>query len=682
MSLQRRLTLFFILIVILPLVVAGLVVQRVVVGEFRQRSNEALRPALTAAALRYNERVQGIEAFTRAAVTRNADFARLLSSGDRARINGFLDDALAPRQGLDFLVALDDGGRLAGSAFEPASFAAGFSMPSVDEIIAQRKAAGFLRTPEIEIQQEGGGKVGSVIGGFWIDAQMLTGSDQADVETFVLLGDRVIAGTSDIPVTSLDLGATGNDLRASTDERGGSGIFELDIDGSGRARTLGISGTEMRFLAWTSDAPVGAVSRQVITSMVLLFFIALAVTSLLAWVLARLITRPLEELSAAAAAISEGRFDHQIPVRSTDEIGQLAESFNQMSGKLSETVSDLASSRDLLQRAVHRVGETLRSTHDMKQILGSIINTAAEAVGADTAVLWMFSPTREELYPHMTYGMDKRGLGKVKVGDGLVGLVAERGVTVKRPSRSGGPTPTRAEPDSPVTIALPLYSGNRMRGVISVYRSDEEDTFSTADFNTVVFLAEQGATAIENVLLHEEAQRLSLTDGLTGVWNRRFLQMQSRQVVATAARFGRPFSILMLDLDNFKVVNDTYGHQRGDDILVEFARRVDSVLREVDTFVRYGGEEFVALLSETDVEGARATGEKVREAVGSEPFDTPGEEPIRLTVSVGVASFPLHAERFDELLEAADQALYRAKQEGRDRVKVAGSYSPDLHVAK
>ena len=115
---------------------------------------------------------------------------------------------------------------------------------------------------------------------------------------------------------------------------------------------------------------------------------------------------------------------------------------------------------------------------------------------------------------------------------------------------------------------------------------------------------------------------------------------------------------------------------------MEFARRVGDSLREIDTLVRYGGEEFVALLAETDAEGAQITAEKVRGAVGAEAFTSAGEASVNLTVSIGVASFPDHGVQFDVLLEAADQALYRAKQEGRNRVCVAPMQPPDLHVAK
>ena len=127
----------------------------------------------------------------------------------------------------------------------------------------------------------------------------------------------------------------------------------------------------------------------------------------------------------------------------------------------------------------------------------------------------------------------------------------------------------------------------------------------------------------------------------------------------------------MLDIDHFKSVNDRFGHQRGDEVLVEFAGRVTGSVRDIDTFARYGGEEFVLILPETNLEGGLAVAEKLRLATHRTPFC--GDEPgVRLTVSIGVACFPEHATQPEELLRAADEALYEAKLQGRDRVVTAG----------
>ncbi|MDQ3953764.1 MAG: diguanylate cyclase [Actinomycetota bacterium] len=668
MSLQRRLTLFFVLIVILPLVAAGYVVQRVVVGEISRRAVLALDPALDAAVAVYNARVEDVADDVRRTVSRPR-LAKLMESGSRDDVKDFLVGALSRAGEIDFLVLLDDDGRVLGHARRSGEFVTGVERPDPGEILRAGggTGAGFHRTQDIPVKARGSGTLGSVVGGFWLDGSSLVGATADAVELSLAAGGRIVASTADVD-GPVDVGTFG------------TGTFETEIDGKASAKARRLDGRDVALVASTVDAPIRAVSDKVLAYMAALLLLALAVVTALAHLLARLITQPLEELSEGAAAIAEGRFDHRIQVRSKDEVGQLAEAFNDMTDTLGETVNALSSSRDQLRRAIRRVGDTLRSTHDMKQMLSSVLNTTVDAIRADGAVLWMFGSTREELYPARGVNVDLDSLGRVKVGEGVVGLVAERSVNALLPQHTGL-RPAPAETGYPVMIAIPLISQDRIMGVISVHREDRADLFTEEEFEYVVFLGEQAGVAVENVLLHEEAQRLSITDGLTGVWNRRYFLMQFPQALAAAQRFQRPFSVLMLDLDSFKAVNDTYGHQRGDAILVEFAKRVDRVIREVDTFARYGGEEFICLLSETDVHGARTTAEKILEAIRSEPFGVPGENPLTITVSIGVAAYPLHGETYKALVGGADRALYRAKQEGRNRVCIPGEGEPPLKLA-
>ncbi len=669
MSLQRRLTLFFVLIVILPLLAAGFIVQRVIVGEISRRAVLSLRPALDATVAIYNREAESLDRRVRSTVEDAPRFAALLASGDAAALSAHLENRLEESLDLDFLVAVGRRDEVLGYASRSPRFLPGFRPPAPN-VIAEADpgpSSGFSRTAAIPVAIKGQGTQGHVIGGFWLDEDLLLAASRSGVDLSIVSEDRVVASTA----------AVGASFEVEVDY---FDPFEVDLGEESTAAATKLGGG-MAIVASTPAGPIGELSRQVLTSMLALLALALVATTGLAYLLARLITKPLEELSEGAHAISEGRFDHRIPVRSKDEVGRLAVAFNEMSGQLSHTISALSSSRDQMQRAVRRVGDTLRSTHDMKQMLDSILNTAADAVNAEAAVLWLLSPARGELHPAVARGVDVDSLGRVKVGEGVVGHVAERGTGVLLPQGVGAPMFSRHEPHFPVAVAVPLYSQERIMGVLIGYRKDSSRPFAQDEFDTVAFLAEQGGVAVENVRLHEEAQRLSLTDGLTGVWNRRFFQMQFRQVLATATRFDRHFSVLMLDLDHFKQVNDRHGHQRGDALLIEFSQRVTQLLREVDTFARYGGEEFICLLSETDVQGAMTTAEKIHDAIKGTPFGTMGDELINLTVSIGVAAYPDHGDSFRSLVEAADQALYRAKQTGRDRVCVAGPPPPDLKVA-
>ncbi len=669
MSLQRRLTLFFVLIVILPLLAAGLIVQRVIVGEISRRAVLSLRPALDATVAIYNRQAESLDRRVRMTVEGEPRFATLFQQGRAAPLEDYLARRLDESLDLDFLVAVGRRGEVVAFASKQPSFLPGFRPPAPTAIAEADPGVGdgFSRTPSIPVVVGDRERAGDLIGGFWLDQDLLFAASRSGVDLSVVAGDRVVASTAEVGA-SFEIDVDYIDA------------FETDIGEESKAAATKLGGG-MGIVGSTPSAPITQLSRQVLTSMLALLLLALLGTTGLAYLLARLITQPLEELSEGARAISEGRFDHRIPVRSKDEVGHLANAFNDMSGQLSNTISALSSSRDQMQRAVRRVGETLRSTHDMKQMLDSILNTAADAVTADIAVLWLFSAARGELYPAVARGLNLDSLGRVKVGEGVVGFVAERATSLILSQQSGGPVFSRHEPRFPVAVAVPLYSQERIMGVLVAYRRDASRPFAQEELETVRFLAEQGGVAVENVRLHEEAQRLSLTDGLTGVWNRRFFQMQFRQVLATATRFERPFSVLMMDLDYFKQVNDRHGHQRGDALLIEFSQRVTHLLREVDTFARYGGEEFICLLSETDVLGATTTAEKIHDAIKGTPFGSMDDELVNLTVSIGVAAYPDHGDSFKSLVEAADQALYRAKQTGRDRVCVA-SERPDLKLAR
>jgi two-component system cell cycle response regulator len=173
------------------------------------------------------------------------------------------------------------------------------------------------------------------------------------------------------------------------------------------------------------------------------------------------------------------------------------------------------------------------------------------------------------------------------------------------------------------------------------------------------------------VKLQREAYRNSITDALLGVFNRRYLIHQLRCEVWRAHRYQRPLTVLMIDLDHFKQINDRFGHSAGDQVLVGFARKTRSLIRASDWFARFGGEEFVIVLPETPLEMAESVAEKVRHELAAAPFLLASGE-HRVTASFGVAALTLGSdEDSDVVLGRADKALYRSKQEGRNRITVA-----------
>jgi len=183
-------------------------------------------------------------------------------------------------------------------------------------------------------------------------------------------------------------------------------------------------------------------------------------------------------------------------------------------------------------------------------------------------------------------------------------------------------------------------------------------------------VASELVVAVENSRLYRLTKRLAITDELTDLYNYRFLQQRLDDEIGRADRYSKRLSLLMLDLDDFKRINDTHGHLVGDRVLAEVGQLLKSTVREVDIVARYGGEEFTIILPETDASGAFIVAEKIREAIALHRFpDADGARTIHITVSIGLSSYPVHAADKESLLRSADDAVYRSKETGKDRVR-------------
>lgn len=218
-------------------------------------------------------------------------------------------------------------------------------------------------------------------------------------------------------------------------------------------------------------------------------------------------------------------------------------------------------------------------------------------------------------------------------------------------------------------LGAPLIIQDRVIGLVGM-GSLKPDYFDEEHIRLVCAFADQVAIALENVRLFEETQRLATTDALTGLFNRRHFFDLSHAELERAYRYRRQLSVMMIDIDRFKRINDQFGHQTGDKVLQIVARRIASTLREIDISGRYGGEEFVVLLPETGLQEASEAAERLRKCISDTPFDT-DEVSVNITVSIGVVSLD-NSEKveIEKLFDRADHALYTAKQAGRNRVKI------------
>ena len=470
--------------------------------------------------------------------------------------------------------------------------------------------------------------------------------------------------------------------------------------GNRYVRRLPIAPGQPLPLAVSVSAPVPAGLYLLLLTAVLV----VAVCAILAarW-LARTTTRPLAELAAAADRVAEGDLDTRVPVLRNDELGSLAGTFNRMTRELQAYVQALTASRDQLRGHLAILGDTLSSTHDLHRILQVILQTALSATGARAGVVLIVDPSDRSLVARCAEGLTGRWdvpeteLPSLRIppGAGVLGAVAATGEARRGFCDPG--VPAVDEPPCTSYVAVPICaptgagdpqapgdagSPPATLGVLALYDRLGAEEFDDADLLTLRTFAGQAGIAVHNVRMHEEAQRLSLTDPLTGLWNYRYLRESLRREVERASRFGRMLTVLVLDLDHFKEVNDTYGHAAGDAVLSEFARRVRVGLREVDVAFRQGGEEFAVLLPETDAYGGTIVAERLGAAVRDVPvvidpprLDATGRpvDRIPISVSIGVAVYPEHGGTAQQVLDAADDALYAAKRAGRDTYRLAGS---------
>jgi diguanylate cyclase (GGDEF)-like protein len=226
------------------------------------------------------------------------------------------------------------------------------------------------------------------------------------------------------------------------------------------------------------------------------------------------------------------------------------------------------------------------------------------------------------------------------------------------------------------SIGFPLDCRGRTIGaLVAIDRAASRTApqFTPATMTSLAAALEPGAIAIENALRVQRAEGLSVTDDLTQLYNSRFLTQVLRRETKRASRSGRPLSLLFIDLDGFKEINDTHGHLFGSRALVEAAGVIRRSARETDMVARFGGDEFAMILPDTGSEGAAAVGERVRDKVATFQFLEGDGLDIRLTVSVGVATLPDVAASADGLVQAADEAMYWVKDHGKNGLYVAGS---------
>ena len=229
-------------------------------------------------------------------------------------------------------------------------------------------------------------------------------------------------------------------------------------------------------------------------------------------------------------------------------------------------------------------------------------------------------------------------------------------------------------------IGMPLKFNDTIVGVMNLSRTTRGG-FSSSELRLLGLLADQAAVAISNASLHQTVSRQAYSDIVTGLPNRRALDERLEEEVINSRRSGNTFAVIMLDVDGFKSVNDTYGHAVGDQVLRSMFNYLATGLRSTDFLARYGGDELTLILSQSDPPSAMVVVQKILEKVADYTFDVPGGQKIHLGLSCGIAMFPVHANTAANLLRAADEALYRAKKQQPGSYMTARGFTGELHSA-
>jgi diguanylate cyclase (GGDEF)-like protein len=511
----------------------------------------------------------------------------------------------------DVQEALADGNRPA--LAEAAAATPGSSFSADDSVLAGNSPpVGASRTVRVV---DGSETIGQVSVAVALDRALLQRmrerSGLASEESLVLAVDgHVVVGPQ---------GMDGELLAPVLDEAGDLPIGDTSYRAVGTS--LPSDNGQVVLLAVTPRSAIDSTVTDINLRLILAALGSIAVVAAVAFVPGRAIVTSLRELGAAAAAIAQGRFSERVPVRGKDEFSQLGQTFNEMASQLEARDKELRAERRRVRRALERLGAALSAGNEPEALLAIVAESTVEATGAVGARIL------------------RGGIEVARTGS---------------PDRGGDPLT--------LLLGTPESGGAE---VLLLFPQPGTD-FSEESASAARSLATQAAIALENARLHRTLALQAVTDDLTQLANRRRFEEALEHEISRVRRFGGTLALVVSDIDDFKTVNDRYGHQLGDEVLRAFAEIIRAAVRAVDLPARPGGEEFAVILPETDLEEACLVAERLRTGLRDRSVELPGTE-LRVTASFGVASYSEGMSATD-LFAVADAALYEAKAQGKNRV--------------
>jgi diguanylate cyclase (GGDEF)-like protein len=620
LSFRTRLTLFFVLIVVLPMVALAVLVVNVAEDSRSGKADAALSADLDVGATDYRDALTASERAAR-------KVAASLSANPRAT------DALQNGDGDALAAAVRESAKTAGAASVVVETQEG-------KVLAREGNGRGIATASVDLlAPTSDGPLASVTVASTTASRYLAELSKATGEDAALVGPRgPISGTVPIEATSFPEGGEGADVEVRGEQL--------------RVATRELRGGELRLAVFieSEDEPLFGSSPVVAAALIGFFLLALLAIA----VLTRTLQGQIKAMLAAAQRLGGGDFSEDVPVVGRDEMAGLASEFNKMSERLATQMDELRRQRKEIGRSVERIGAAFASGLDRHKMLEILVETAVAACQADYGLVVLSGHVGAEVET----GAPTEELREAS-------LAAEA-----RAAREDGVIETEHEGAYALASSLGQISSAGPVGVMTIARAGRR--FSNEEQRVFVYLLGQAETSVENAALHELVSEQAVTDELTGLANNRAFREAMDKEAARAVRFRHNLALAILDIDNFKKVNDTYGHLQGDAVLRAIGNIMRAESRGIDFPARYGGEEFVVALPETDAQGAVEVAERIRERIEAErvPF-VEGDGELAVTASIGVATMGDGPSDVQALLAAADEALYEAKGTGKNRVVLA-----------
>ncbi len=318
---------------------------------------------------------------------------------------------------------------------------------------------------------------------------------------------------------------------------------------------------------------------------------------------------------------------------------------------------------------LNSVSKMAISSEDAEQMMADIVREIQKNFRYDHIGIGIMDYATKDIEIKAEAGTTSQTLGRrISVGSGVLGKVARTGASAL--VQNAGPGQLAGVlPESRAVLCLPISYGETLLGVLNI-ESRDENAFSPQDVLILNTLADLLATALHNSFVFQKLQQQSITDGLTGIKTRRFFWEALSSEWKRASRSGRPFSVVLVDLDKFKEVNDSLGHLEGDLVLARVGRLLEQKCRQSNVVARYGGDEFIILMPETGIEQAQVLAERLRLWVATDPM----LEEHHITGSFGVASFPVHGFSMEDLIRVADAGMYVSKHAGGNQVSTSDAF--------